>query len=865
MLAVKVTRVMGAVRRGVSEAGAKYNDGPRERGPAEVMRRLVVLILLGAIGLAIALLLRGANDEAPATVMPADGGDTNLPTLTLPAAPTRNLAPLATGPAPADVSVFQAFVRHADGAPARGAIAVLARGEAVVWRAFTDVEGRLRGEASDGAATLWVGGATLDPVPFELTAARGSQEFTLPTGEVIDGQVTVDGGPPPESFFLQIDGGPRSSQPEPPESVFNATQPWRIGVSTDIVTQGQLVGTDGGFHFSGLPAGWSGAFVPEYGWYLEDDKNQDVSAPARGVLLPLRRTSRLRLRVLAAGTREPAAGAQVLASLHADQAINEHIIVCDDDGRAEMPLIRWESAHSVSLDLADAAGTEHRVLVVPIPDASHDIDLGDIELQRSRNIAFHVRSSAGEPVAGAVAFLEGERTEVSRPTGSAGLGHLDNVAPEFTRMRVVADRFEPVSVELPPQSPPDPIEVTLPGCASIEVRIASSDGTVRDGLSLFWIAPRTSSADDAGSEVYRQGLMRGSGLSSTDHAPTEFHLQSHPDGTSSCDAYATMPARTGGPFRLGCLAADEPIDVYLLDRTGFALWSQPGIRLAPGETRELQALIATAPWTANVLVTDPAGVPLAGAGVDIFNSEGAVSPFAYPWRSEHTKSDGRVEIAPIYAPSVTLHAGLEGWSPAKVEGVVPGVATNVVLSRGVNVRLTVVDSTGRPVAIESPWVRDAHGRRVDAEEAGADEPDETMFLANDVHAVWQLSTLPSDSDLVVIVRAGGKELSFPLDTRKPETRITLPASGSVTVKQPEAARALVKLSVELTGADDDSRRLTEDLRTDGEKLRDIELPLVLPGAYRVVLRGEEPVSHAIVKFEGSVTVEVGKNAVVAPR
>jgi hypothetical protein len=86
----------------------------------------------------------------------------------------------------------------------------------------------------------------------------------------------------------------------------------------------------------------------------------------------------------------------------------------------------------------------------------------------------------------------------------------------------------------------------------------------------------------------------------------------------------------------------------------------------------------------------------------------------------------------------------------------------------------------------------------------------------------------------------------------------------VTVKQPEAARALVKLSVELIGTDDDSRRLSEDLRTDSEKLRDIELPLVLPGDYRVVLQGEEPVSHATVKFEGRVTVEVGKNAVVAP-
>src|SRR5262249_32168971 len=151
---------------------------------------------------------------------------------------------------------------------------------------------------------------------------------------------------------------------------------------------------------------------------------------------------------------------------------------------------RWESAHSVALDLADAADRERRQLVLPITDASHDIDLGDIELQRSRTIAFRVRSSAGQPVAGAMAFLEGEHTQASLPTDADGLAELDNVAPGCDRMRVVAERFEPASVALPPESPREPIEVTLPGCASIELSIATADGSARDGLSLFWIAPR---------------------------------------------------------------------------------------------------------------------------------------------------------------------------------------------------------------------------------------------------------------------------------------------------------------------------------------------------------------------------------------
>jgi hypothetical protein len=827
------------------------------------MRRGLLLAAGLVALLAVLLLLPGPPDTAsdgaaPGTARPAAEGGADLPTLSPPAAPTRDLAPVATGSASADdSSSFEARVRHADGAPATGTIGVLAHGENVVWRAFADAEGRLRGDASDGAATLWVGGATTPgPVPVELGTARGSYELTLPEGEVIDGRVTVDGGAPPEPFFLQISGQPRMERREPPETVSDAISPWRLGVSTQDVSEGQLVGTDGRFHFSGLPVGWTGDFQPEYGWYLERREDENISAPAHGVLLALRRTPRLRLRVLAAGAR-------VLATLHADQASNSHTILCAEDGRAEMPLIRWESAHAVALDLADSAGKERCVLVVPITDASHDIDLGDIELRCSRNISFRVRSSADQPVAGAMAYLEGERTENSLPTAADGLGHLDNVAPDCERMLVVAEHFEPVSVQLPPQPQPEPIEVTVTGCASIEVRIASADGSARDGLILFWIAPRTSKTADAQSEAYRRGLMSGAGL---DRRPAvEYHLQSHPDGTTACDAYATAAVRAGGPFRLGCLAADVPIDVYLLDRTGFTLWSQPGIRLAPGETRELEALIAAAPWTASVLVTDPAGAPIAGAGVDVYNSEGKVSKFAYAESSTTTNPDGRAEIAPIYAPSVSLHAEHDGWCPVWVQGVVPGTETHVILSHGVSVRLTVVDAAGRPVQIETPWVRDARGGGVGDEDQGLDEFVRTMFLGNDRHSAWQLSNLPPRSELVVIIPVGARELSFPLDTSKPEARITLPASGSVTVKQPEGARALVKISVELHATDDDSHWLSEQVRTDGEKLRDIDLPLVFPGEYRVALRGEDPVSHAPVSFEGRVTVEAGQNVVVAPR
>src|SRR5262249_23942296 len=164
-------------------------------------------------------------------------------------------------------------------------------------------------------------------------------------------------------------------------------------------------------------------------------------------------------------------------------------------------------------------------------------------------------------------------------TDADGLAELDNVAPGCDRMRVVAERFEPASVALPPESPREPIEVTLPGCASIELSIATADGSARDGLRLYWIAPRTPTPLAAGSESDRNGVSDGARIDG--HGGFEYHTETHPDGTASCDIFATVPARTGGPFRLGCLAAGAPVVVHVLDRTGFAIWSQRGILLAP--------------------------------------------------------------------------------------------------------------------------------------------------------------------------------------------------------------------------------------------------------------------------------------------
>src|SRR5689334_12005712 len=75
---------------------------------------------------------------------------------------------LATAPAEAsvlapDAEPLELAIRHADGVVAARCRVALVRGDTVAWSAFAGDDGIARGERSEGAAVVWVAGATLFP------------------------------------------------------------------------------------------------------------------------------------------------------------------------------------------------------------------------------------------------------------------------------------------------------------------------------------------------------------------------------------------------------------------------------------------------------------------------------------------------------------------------------------------------------------------------------------------------------------------------------------------------------------------------------------------------------------------------------
>lgn len=821
---------------------------------------LVGLVTLGA---AVALVLwsgeTAADDVAPRSERRDEPQD--IPAFTAPheaeapqAVEAVASAPAAASLAAEDVSSLELVIRHADGVPAARCRVALVTGAEVAWSAFAGDDGVAHGVRIEGAAVAWVAGATLLPAQFPLADGHGRHELVLPAGEIIEGRVEFEGGPPPEPVPLGLAPIDVDSVPW---TVRRALFPNVMGFATPSLDDslGSLLGDGGSFRFSGLTAGWEGRFEVPYTYFADGEHDLDARAPEHGRVLKLHRVPHVRFRVVSPGERSPVPFATATAMVSGNNNSSSTSMRCDAEGRADVAMQRWGQTLAVWIEASNPEGTARTTQKFELKDSSKDVDLGDIELVARWTVPFRVTELDGTPIAGAVAETNcGDRLR-SEPTTADGSGQLVGVPPGCAEILVAAARHALAHVPLPAALPAQPIEVKLARSNWLTLHVASAADSPLTGLRLQMQSPQRMSKGEAAidflADALQLGLKVGNGSMSFGRED-----RTQADGTVLRTWRHGWRLRGAGEFELGSVEPGLPVELQILDCARGPVWAA-SVVLGPTEERRLEAVIASKPATVELLVEDETGAPVPDVEVSLRASQGAVKDVTGGWSTLRTDAAGRVQIADVYTPLVDVSCKKEGFMPATLAGVVPGVLGHVTLRRGLVVTLRCVDARGAPSPVQSVWCKAPKGADVDHDNSVLDEDGRITGSAT-----WRIQGLPP-GPMQIEVSAGGRRFQLEHDASEPEARFVVPDHGAVLVRGLQSAkdRNGVRLNLALEGADDTSPGASIGL---GAISRDrVTVPLVFPGRYRVELTATDETGTHTLAGPVHVDVRVGETSEVS--
>lgn len=754
--------------------------------------------------------------------------------------------PVEAGASAADVPL-EVRLLTIDGGALEGAEVFILSGNELREVRSTDAEGSAMFAGRDAGGFLVASVPKRPPAVRAVDALRGSYEMVLTSGSALSGWLTEDGEAPGEPVILRLRslGDPLAALDEGLRDLLAGRGV--AGGRLEVVT-----GAAGAFRIEGLPSDWSGRLgLPATHWFVEAPPEGSLEESggwlslrqaAEGLALRTTRLPSVRGRIVCAETGEPLGnvGVMVWAQFTDGTQTPQSGSRADAEGRFIRGLFPTSSDRHLSWRESSARPAIQRVRVIADAGGGHlgrelrfstgdigpDGDLGDIPLERGADLHFLVVDEAGQPIEGALVVAGA----LSEPTDAAGRTLLRGIHPAVDSV-LVGSPFHQIQ-SFPPsgrgRSPEDPARIVLQAGNRLELVLVSAGGL---GTASMRVTFECVQALFEGDKPWTSTWLHRR------FATGEFDSATWGDWGGRLEYRADAQ----GCVTLVSLRPDAILDVEVQGAMERPILRRRLRGPASGQTLRHELAVEAWPFDLQVRVRDEVGQPLAGVRLYLRDDDG--------WISAATGSDGYATFEDLLASPgrARLEASLAGYAPVLVEGLnlAPDARLpDLVLQRGLEVRVRVVDEAGAPIPVSAVTAR-----------APGHPPMRSQHLESGVEV---LRDLPPGRVLLE-AEYGFRLYSQEHDALIPEATITLPVHGtlellaSVEALQLEEDRPVARIP----SLDGPEGPADLSFRIDGD-LGVATTPLI-PGRYRIHLErirwfeGERRPE----RLEGDWEVEIG--------
>ena len=692
-----------------------------------------------------------------------------------------------------------------------------------VEKKATDADGRVSFKASSSGGGILVLSSGSAPTVRKLDHLSGTFSVTVKKSRAVAGRVLVDASVPRIPVRLTLHTYGLSAFEGIPEAVRDELPQYaKEEVSVETAS-------DGSFRFGGLPADWRGYLrVPRTHWLLIRE------AAEQRVLSLAAPDTELRLHL----TRLPTVKGRLLWE-HSTKAVTDggvNLMVNFVDGR-QSPLIggraREDGYFEVEVfpsnpnDLYAWRDPDKRVAIAQIkiwPVATGQAkqktfefdaaklpelgDVGDLFVRRADRLHFLVQDPQGAPVPLAVvADPQPSKPADAEGRGTFGLGDLG------THRYLVG----------------------APGYQVVRLRPTSGDGTTEHPL-VFVISPgnmleaQVRDANGAVPQGVRWKVAAKSPLfSESDRLPTRVHraigLETGRGTWGSKGGNYQFPVSATGKTVIPGLRPMVQMKLSILDELSYPLVERKLASPKGGESKRVELLVTQKSTQIKGRVLDETGLALGSVRVLLRGRHGG--------RSETTDGKGQFSFEHVYATGDRVHFFIKHSGYAEFKSKESAIREQTGpfefrLSRGYDVRISVVDEDGRPVHVAWVGIVDKdhrhRGTRVDT----------ANFLFKD---------LPMGEQRFVCTIAG-KDFELRHSAARGNARLVVPRVGRVEVTAPSIPRNAKFVSANVLSVSG-SWLASWSLRWAGQGWASREKPL-LPGTYVIELKVLELVKG---KFE----------------
>ncbi|GEM_PF-4511398 len=299
-----------------------------------------------------------------------------------------------------------------------------------------------------------------------------------------------------------------------------------------------------------------------------------------------------------------------------------------------------------------------------------------LPLRYCREVAFIVDDQSLRPVHGAIVLSNNGERSVSDLDGRAKL----LVAPG-EKVLIVADSKQPIWVDLP-KDLPDSVRVVMLPSSVLEVAVMPPIPSCRKTLRVVLVLPGSMSPAKIESAM---GSILGEWPSP---------VSSSFDGKMSELSYELPPTQklrwVGGiPAGFQMVNAKKiPIRIRLEDKFGTFLGMR-NVILEPGKKQLVRFFLEGPPREIVGRVVSPDGKPVSGARLQL--GDGMAEPIALG-------VDGKFHLGPFFGPVPCVRVSAEGYVDRELSGSGLQSESRIILERGRDVRIEVVDSGGRNIS-----------------------------------------------------------------------------------------------------------------------------------------------------------------------